>query len=954
MVIDEQLDLLLDRAMRLVTLRRKAPASKKIALMYWSYPPGERGVSASNLNVPRSLAMLLPQLAAAGYQVDVATAATLEAQLPQLLDPWLGQVPLAQWTAQHPQFWAPAPLADYKRWFGQLPAAVRDKITARWGEPEQDAMVLGSGKDAAIVVPRIEFGQLVMLPQPARMPADSSLASYHDGDLPPPHAYLAAYWLLREDFAADALIHFGTHGNQEFLPGKERGLSVDDAAWLALGDLPVIYPYITDNIGEALQARRRGQAVTISHQTPPFAPAGLHGELLQVHDLLHEWQLLDDGPVRSRTEAAIIASIAEGTLYRDLGWERQRIEADFPAFQHELHLYLHELAVDAQPLGLHVFGSFPDPEHRVSTLMQMLGEDLYNALDLEDPSELFVDDYTQLTGSEPYRFVSRFVLEGEVPQLLADDTLRELAVQAVQWDRAMLDNNEIRHLLAALAGRYIPTTTGGDPIRNAGILPTGRNIFGFDPSRLPTERAWQVGRELADELIATHLETHQDYPESLAISLWSSEAMRQQGVMEAQMLHLLGLEPRWDRGGRLEQLVIVPAETLGRPRVDVVASITGIYRDQFPHFIEHLAHALTELAALDEPANPVSRHVQMLTQKLVGSGTDPVRARQLATIRVFSSASGSYGTGVPDGVLDTEGWDHDEELAQAYLARMQYGYGAGDGMWAVSLEDVNLYAENLGRVQGAILGRSSNLHGLLSTDHPFEYLGGIAMAVRSLSGTTPALYISNLRTAGGERNVSAARFLAGELRSRYQHPGWISAMQDEGYAGTLELLNVVNNFYGWQVTDPSMVRDDQWQAFHEVYLQDSLGLGLQAWFEEHNENAMQRIVERMLDAVRRDYWQADAATVQDLVERHRELAGSDGAGGKLGEYIETLSAGFGMETAGAGGAQSVTGQRLTQVDSQSAAAVPDPRPWLASLALLLMLGAGALRQGWRLRHLSGR
>ena len=953
-VIDEQLNLLLDRAMRLISLRRKAAQEKKIALMYWSYPPGERGVSASNLNVPRSLALLLPQLAAAGYQVESASAETLETRLPQLLDPWQGQVTLPQWTTEHPHDWVPVALKEYRRWFSQLPDTVRERITARWGEPEQDAMVLGSGEDAVIVIPRIEFGQLVMLPQPARTPGSNSLASYHDGDLPPSHAYLAAYWYLRENFGADALIHFGTHGNQEFLPGKERGLSVDDDAWLALGDLPVIYPYITDNIGEALQARRRGQAVTISHQTPPFAPAGLHGELLEVHDLLHEWQLLDEGPVRARTEDAIVASISEGSLYRDLGWEPLDIEADFPAFQHDLHLYLHELAVDAQPLGLHVFGSYPEPGHRVSTLMQMLGEDLYAALNLEDPSELFVDDYTQLAGSEPYRFVTRFVLDDEDPQLLTDPTLRELALQTEQWNQAMLGNNEVRHLLAALKGRYIPTTSGGDPIRNADILPTGRNIFGFDPSRLPTERAWQVGRELADELIAAHLEKHQAYPESLAISLWSSEAMRQQGVMEAQLLHLLGLEPRWDRGGRLEQLVIVPTETLGRPRVDVVASITGVYRDQFPHFINHLAQAMTELAALDEAANPVSRHVRLLTEKLISTGTDPVRARQLAAIRVFSSDSGNYGTGVPDGVLDTEGWDHDEELAQAYLERMQYGYGAGDGMWAVSLEGINLYAENLGRVQGAVLGRSSNLHGLLSTDHPFEYLGGLAMAVRSLSGTTPDLYISNLRSSGGEGNVSAARFLAGELRSRYQHPGWISAMQDEGYAGTLELLNVVNNFFGWQVTDPSMVRNDQWQAFHAVYLQDSLDLGLQAWFEEHNENAMQRIVERMLEAVRREYWQADDDIVQDLVERHRELAGINGASGKLGDYINTLAAGFGMDMGGTSSTQTVSGQRLTQVDSESAAAVPDLRPWLATLALCLMLGAGALRQWWSARYSPGR
>jgi len=941
-VIEEQLEHLLQRVQRTIALRRLAPQDKRLALMYWSYPPGERGVSASNLNVPRSLARLLPVLSDHGYQVTTASAESFEQSLPALLDPWQGRVELALWAEQNPDGWDALPLETYLSWYTELPEAVRERIEDRWGPPSADAMFQSDENNAWFVIPRKLKGNLVLLPQPSRAGRETGLASYHDGHSPPTHSYLAIYQYIREIHAADALIHFGTHGTQEFLPGKERGLSVFDDAALPLGDLPVIYPYITDNIGEGLQARRRGQAVLISHQTPPFAPAGLHGELQEIHDLIHEWEMLDEGPVRRRTEQAIIERVGEGSLYRDLGWTYEQIEEDFIAFEHDLHLYLHELSRDAQPLGLHEFGSHPKEQHLVTTIMQMLGEDYYRALAVDDVDELFVEDYQTLGESVPYLYLSAYLAGERSPHEENDPVLRVMLEQALHWRDAMVNNDELSSLLAALSGRYISTSSGGDPIRNPDILPTGRNTFGFDPARLPTPRAWEVGKELAEALVATHLEQHGSHPESLAVSLWSSEAMRHQGVMEAQMLHLLGLEPTWDQGGRLAALHIVPQRTLGRPRVDVVASITGVYRDQFPVFIDRLAEALEELALLEELSNPVARNAAALRERLVTQGMPVEQAMRLAAIRIFSSGSGNYGTGVPGAVFDTESWEHDEEIAAAYLGRMQYGYGAGEGMWGVRLDDINLYAENLRGVQGAILGRSSNLHGLLSTDHPFEYLGGIAMAVRSLTGTTPDLYVSNLRSVGGERNVSAAQFMAGELRSRYHHPGWISAMQDEGYAGTLELLNVVNNFFGWQVTDPSMVREDQWLEFHEIYVKDSLELGLDEWFEENNVQALQRIVERMLEAVRRDYWQPGETVLQELVERHQQLA-QGAAAGRLGEYIDSLAAGFGLQSPGMPASSTVTGQRLTQVEA-SAAPVQDLRTVLLTALLLLLMLAGSAGQ----------
>lgn len=934
--IHDQVDLLLDRALRLAHLRRAPPGEVRVALMYWSYPPGERGVSASKLNVPRSLEHLFATMAEAGYRVPALDRATLERELPALLDPWLAPAAAEGRIDADADHVLQLPLEDYRAWFQSLPAPARDRIESAHGDPASDPMLVERDGVRAFAIPAIERDHLLVLPQPRR-----GAGGLHDGAVPPTHAYLAAYLAVRTAFGADVLVHFGTHGSQEFLPGKERGLAADDDAFLVLGDLPVVYPYISDNIAEALQAKRRGRAVTVTHQPPPFAPAGLHGQLLRLHDLIHDWALLDEGPVRARTEAEAIEEVLALDMHRDLGWSEAAMAADFAGFEADLHDYLHELAADTQPLGLHGFGLAPEPAHRLATVMQMLGEDFYRALGLDEPEEVFSQSHDAWAETEPYRFLARFVLDGEAPGQVRDPVLREAVERALDWFQALQAAEEVPQLLRAMRGGYIASSSGGDTIRNPDILPTGRNLFGFDPSRLPSERAWSVGRELAEALVHDHREATGAAPETLAVSLWSSEAMRQQGVLEAQALALMGLEPEWDAGGRVTGLRIMDREELGRSRVDVVFSMTGVYRDQFPQFVDHLSRATLALSLLDEEGNPIAANTRRVRERLALAGVNGERGLALASIRAFSNRSGDYGTGLTDATLDTENWDADAELAGIFLDRMQSAYGA-DGDQDLRLDGVNLFAEHLRGVEAAVLARSSNLNGLLSTDHPFEYLGGLSLAVRELSGRSPALYVGNLRDPGGARMQPAARHLAGELRSRYQHPGWLEGMRAEGYAGTLELLNVVNNSFGWQVMDPDMIRADQWQAFHDIYVRDSLGLGLDEWFREHNPDALRRIVERMLETVRREYWDASEDTLRSLLETQLELSDGRGADGRLGAYIDELAAGFGL---GAPTAVAVSGQVLQEV----APPVPMPAPsplWLLLMAatLLLPVLAGAWRQ----------
>ncbi|MEY6433203.1 cobaltochelatase subunit CobN [Thioalkalicoccus limnaeus] len=952
--IPEQAQALVDKALRMARLRDTPYADKRVAVMFYNYPPGEKNLAASFLNVPRSLAVISEALAEAGYRVEPVDEEQMIAEGPALLAPFyrpeeVGGL-LERGLADR------LPLADYEAWFATLPAEVRERIEERWGRAGEHPMVIEDEGSAFFVIPRIARDHLIILPQPPRgqpgEPPERSI--YHDTRVPVNHFYLAAYLYVREVFGADALIHLGTHGTQEWMPGKERGLSIHDDPYLVLGDLPVAYPYIVDNIGEATQAKRRGRAVTISHQTPPFAPAGLHQELMPLHDLIHEWELLDQGAVKLQTEQAIIAEAGKLNLLEDLGWSEDEAVADFVGFERELHDYLHDLAQSAQPLGLHTLGVAPVSKHRLTTVMQMLGEDLYRLLPIDEPEELFVDDYQRLTETEPFRFLERHLIDGEPAP---DEQSSELVALARDYYARLAAAEELAGLSTVLDGRYLATRYGGDPIRNPESLPTGRNHYGFDPSKLPTEQAYIAGGAALAALIEAHRREQGRPPEKLAFSLWSVEAMRHLGVLEAQVFHALGVRPVWDRGGRITDIEVIPREELGRPRIDVVVSATGLYRDHFPNVMNHIAQAVVRVAELDEPDNAVRANTLALERRFLADGMDADEARDLALTRIFSNQSGTYGTNLDDATLASDTWDDEAKLAELYLARMQYTYGPDTARWGRKPDGLNLYAQQLEGVDGAVLSRSSNLYGMLSTDDPFQYLGGLALAVRHLTGQSPSLYISNLRDPNTQDRIdSAARFLATELRARYLHPQWIQAMQAEGYGGTLNIVDTINNFWGWQATAPEIVRDDQWQAFFDVYVEDSLGLAIREWFESHNPTALAQVAERMLEAIRKDYWEASEATLSALVEVYLDAVERHGyraASSLVDPYVRELAAGFGLEglvppdaDAAVGNPPPVTGQVLEPKANHAAAfSTADQVVWL--LILLIAVTAGGAVHQWR-------
>ncbi|WP_284455593.1 cobaltochelatase subunit CobN [Alloalcanivorax xenomutans] len=952
-LLPEQADALIAKLKKLVALRHTPAADKKLALMYWNYPAGEKNLGASNLNVPLSLMSIQAALATDGYAVgEPVSEEQVIATGQRLLGGLYGSVPLE--TLLEDDLAARFPVDDYRHWLASLPPSRRDALLET-GDPAQDPAVREIDGRRYFIIPRWRLGHLLVMPQPPR--GADPYAHYHDTASVPAHRYLASYLYLQRQYGADALIHLGTHGTQEWLPGKDRGLAASDYPWLAVGDLPVFYPYIQDNVGEAIQAKRRGRAVTISHQTPPFAPAGLYDQLRDLHHLIHEYQQLDPGMVREQVSARIREATIDAHLHEDLGWTAQKTEQDFATFLQQLHDHLHELARAAMPLGLHTFGEPAKDEHRISTVMQQLGEPFYTALGT-DHEELFAVDQDDLSTTLPYQTVRRF-LEPEASRDTPDD-LADFAGRARQLNQHLINTQENEALLAGLEGRFVRPGSGGDPIRNPDVA-SGRNLYAFEADKIPARAAYDAAGTAYEQLVQAFRAEHDGaWPRKLAFSLWASEAIRHLGVTEAQILHALGLRPVWDSAGRVTELEIIPAAELGRPRTDVVVQVTGVYRDQFDSFMRLLDDALTRLAKLDEPGNPIAINNRRIAAALRQQGLPDAEAEAAARHRLFGNAPGEYGTGVPDLALRSTEWEDDDVLARQFLASSRHAYGGQS--WGDSPGTANLLAEQLHGTEAAIMSRSSNLHGVLSTDHPFEFLGGLSSAIRHLDGKAPQLLISDLR--GGAVNTTGLdRFLANELRVRYLNPQWIGAMQQEGYAGTLQVLNATNNLFGWQAMDPNTVRDDQWQSLFDTYVTDSRELGTNEWFEQHNPTAQAQMLERMAEAIRKGYWDASEQTRRQLAQRWQTLSEqfeADSGAEVTRRFIADMARGFGLD----GGAkpdtaaapnparpspsnqsdapQAVQGQVMEAVAAES----PDDAPRLLwALTLMgLLIGAGALWQ----------
>ena len=930
-----QLNALVERAFNHANLAHIKNTNKKVATFIWNYPPGEKNIGAAFLDVPSSIANIAKAMLDKGYQVKQTDTATLVEQAGKLLRPYyrgedaeaLVKLGLADYL----------PLSIYQTWFDSLPQDVTQPIIDKYGQPSESAMLRMHNGEMMFVIPRMELGNMIVLPQGVRgETAKQHAAQYHSTKSVINHSYLAIYLYARDVFNADAVVHLGTHGSQEWLSGKERGLSVYDAPNLAIGNIPVFYPYIIDNVGEAMQAKRRGRATMISHLTPGFAKAGLYTEVAKLNELITNYLMLDEGQTKSNTQQEIIKLAKQLNMLKDLDLDEATLAAQFADKITVLQDHLNTLAQMSQPLGVHIFGELPINAHLYSTILQMLGDDFTKqAGEFEREIGIAIGEserederkVVKLEALEGFQLLARVL--GENSNLAIPESLQSDIATAKEYWQNFHKSEEITGLLNGLNGQYIPVSHGNDPIRNPAAVPTGRNLIGFNPAKVPSKEAYQAGVKMLEQTVQQYQAEHGRYPQKLAFSLWSLETMRHQGALEAQILHAMGIKPKWNNQGNIVGTEVIPYSELGRPRIDVVVSATGLYRDAFPNVMLWIAEAIDKVAKMKEDNNFVYRHSMTLKQTLLDEGKSEEDADYLSSVRIFSNESGAYGTGLAGGALDSDSWENDSKLANLYLDRMGFGFGKDEARWSENLSETGLYKKVLSGTDGVVFSRSSNLYALMTNDDPFQYFGGIGLAVRNIDGKTPQMYVSNLRRKGQEKIQTLDQFISNEMRSRYFHPRWIKAMQDSGYAGATAILDRMNNMWGWEVMTPDAVRDDQWQEFFEVYVDDKYDMQMREFFEQHNAEALAQIIERMLEAVRKGYWQADAETLKKMLETYTEIANQHDVvtdNETFTEFVKEQNAGFGLAPLVPGQAapelansvssasQQVSGQKLEQVE----------------------------------------
>ena len=822
--IPENIDLLMARLHKILDLQTMANKEKKVALMFYNHHQGKQNVGASYLNVFSSLTEIIAAMAEAGYK-----AGTVPTEM--------GIKKLIMTSGRNIGSWAPGELdrllqssqvvrlsvAQYKQWFSQLPIDFQNKVLQQWGSPE-DSTIMKDGTD--FIIPAVSLGNLILLPEPSRGWGDDPMKLYHDTTLYPHHQYLAVYLWLNHGFKADAIVHLGTHSTYEWTPGKQAGLSPSCPPEVLIGNIPNIYPYIVDDVGEGIQAKRRGRGVIISHLTPMLKEAGLHEEYGRMAELINEY---DRAKARESTTTQLkydelLALVEQTGILADIvgdpghnhghGGEDHHHQEGQPDDEmvHLLGHYLEEIRENLMPYGMHSFGKSPEKQ-----------------------------EITEMAQA--------------VVKFNPQEKNKEIIARLGQSS-----HDEITSLLTGLSGKYVSPGEGNDPIRNPNALPTGRNFYGFNPQELPSLAAWQLGKKAADEIMANHKRQHGKHPNKVAVVLWATETLRNEGVNESTILYLMGIKPRWAKSGRVTGLDVIAARQLKRPRIDVMVNASGLYRDMFPDKMEFIDQAVQLAMRQTDIANLLRYNTAQIKMNLQAKGLSAEEADDLSRLRIFSEEPGSYGTGVGQMASGSGIWQEEGEVVDVFENRM--GFAFGKNKWAIPARQ--LIKANLAEVDVTLHSRSSNVYGLLDNDDMFQYLGGLSMAVRLESGQAPETLITQQQKPGRVNVEDMAKTLGREMRSRYLNPEWIKGMQQEDYAGAREMAHFAEYLWGWNMTNPEKVDKTKWQESYEVYVEDKYGLEMDKFFNKASPWAYQSITGRMLETIRKGYWQADEKVKQKL------------------------------------------------------------------------------------------
>ena len=844
------------------SLRRTAPAQRQVALILANYPNKDgRLANGVGLDSPASAVHALALLQQAGYGVKNApeTSAELMEQIMAGPTNWLtdratrtGGVLL--------------PIADYMAHYQTLPYELRAQLEERWGAPESDPFF--DPKDGGFKLSILRFGKVTLGLQPARGYNIDPVETYHSPDLIPPHNYLAFYFWIRHHQKAQATVHMGKHGNLEWLPGKALALSDSCLPEAILGPMPHVYPFIVNDPGEGTQAKRRAQAVIIDHLTPPLTRAETYGPLRDLEALVDEYyEAAGIDPRRiEHLRREILTLTAASGLDKDIGFEGHET-GDLA----KLDAYLCELKEAQIRDGLHIFGQTPEGvqlrdltialariprgsgQGADASLLRAMAGDLalgFDPLDCDLAAPWSGDKPAPLSDitAERWRSTGDTVERLELlAQALIDGTRDAPGRQSAQVMAHIRQNispnvaacgpMEAQGLLTALDGKFVPPAPSGAPTRGRlDVLPTGRNFYSVDSRAVPTPTAWALGWKSANLLIDKHLQDHGDWPRALLLTAWGTANMRTGGDDIAQCLALMGVKPKWDSANRrVTGFEVIPASTLGRPRVDVTLRISGFFRDAFPGLIDLVDSAARAVLALDEPedVNPAKSN---------GAGA-----------RVYGSKPGAYGAGL-QALIDERIWDSQADFGKAYLEWGSYAYGKG----RQGARDRSGFETRLGQVDAIVQNQDNHEHDLLDSDDYYQFEGGAAAAVQSLQGQARPIYHNDHSRPERPLIRSLDDEMARVIRSRVLNPKWIDGVKRHGYKGAFEIAATVDYMFAFAATTGA-VKSHHFDAIEAAFLEDD---DTRDFIAEANAPALREIAQRLQEAIDRDLWQPRSNSAQ--------------------------------------------------------------------------------------------
>ncbi|BBO81924.1 cobaltochelatase subunit CobN [Desulfosarcina ovata subsp. sediminis] len=926
--LDAQISYLVRRVRKWCALREKPNPQKKIAIILHN-SPCRSGVEATvgagfGLDTLESVALLLQRMQREGYELDWVPQSGRE-----LIETILEKKAISEFR------WTPlseiiqkggaagfVPLSRYGQWLEELPESSRSTLFQGWGNPfETDIEELEDLQrsslalhDGCITIPGLMLGNVFIGLQPKRGCAgarcDGSVCKIlHDPEVPPPHQYLAFYKWIEKDFGADAMLHVGTHGNIELLPGKSVGLSPACFSHFAVGSLPHLYIYVVSNPMEGSIAKRRGLAVIVDHLHPVMAAVKLYGPLEDLEDPLEEYARARAAHERGRLkelETIISEKAQQAAIVKTAGQFD-----DFHAFVDYLHGQMTMLRETMFRDGLHTLGRPPVDDQLISMLASILRFDqgqvpslrrwIIESLGLDWDKVLETPERVDPhLGRTHARLLER--ADDAARQILSDtlqhypgqtETIVASAVQTVQalygidvstmpadQTQALMDivefgmglvpaiaqtTDEIDNLIRGLNGEFIPPGASGALARGkVETLPTGRNFFSIDPFKIPTPAAWNVGIRLTETFFHKYLHEHDDYPESIGFVFRFFDIFRADGEQLAQMLYTLGVKPVWD-GSRITRLEVIPLETLQRPRVDITVQLSNMLRDGCPRAFELVDEAVQLVADLDEPPekNFVRKHVLERLQEMAPQ--DDLKAqKRMATFRVFTAAPGVYDYGANTAVA-ASAWETEDDLADIFIDTCHYAYGKGS--FGVAAKPA--FTASLKHVSVTYDKWDSDEYDILECCHIFGSHGGFTQAVKTVSGKEVDVYFGDTHDPDRPRIRDMADELDRVARTRLLNPAWVESKKRHGYKGATVMADRIYHIYGWQATTRLV---GNW-VFDDIARTFALDEEMRRWFEANNPYALESITRRLIEAEQRSLWKADPELLEQLREVFLEVEG---------------------------------------------------------------------------------